>query len=159
MRQTLPPRKAMSNITDIIHRIGFGYKSLFRVVIRVVLFAIGAVAASALIAFPIWYLATQHIKTYTVASLAIFAAGLVVVAVRGVGKSIRSRGGTGVYLRDIIYPFLLSLGRTVIIIGSLYGIAILFSRALYGYAVGGTVVFIVISGYFLYVRGTKRTSR
>ncbi len=134
----------MSN-DGVFHRLGMGYRVVFRSLIALVAL-IGATAAVAvLVVFPLWYSAKHAPQIYSTSVVAILAALIMAVVVRSLfrlGRRIR-RGELqpGVFRRR-----LRAVGMTVLTVAMGYLAAVLAVRGYPLAAIGATLVFLVLIG-------------
>jgi hypothetical protein len=106
-----------------------------------------------LIALPLWLFATREPRIYTVLVLALFAAGLVFLVVRGIRRRAGSdEGGRRTPAVARLFTVLIAL----VSIAGLYSLAALLARGLWILGVFAVVVFGLLLWLLFGVRGALR---
>lgn len=142
----------MPRIPEWIGRVGRGlWGSLRRLAY---LFGMAALIGliSALIALPLWYLASLHRRIYTAGVLAAATAALALAVIRRTGRAVQAHGGVRGYVRGVLLPILKAAGFAVASLAVLYGAALLAGTGAIVPAVAAVGGWILLLGLLRYGR-------
>ena len=121
------------------------YRSLFSKLAVFILF-IGAVGAvSLLVALPLWYFASSNTQGFSIFALTLLC-GLGLFGIIRKSVSSRSEQPRGRRLFRNALKFILGIAFLI----GLYGIVLLFSRNMTGWAIPAVIAFVLLFGLYLY---------
>jgi len=118
----------------------------------------GSAALGLLIAWPLWFLATSWRKTYTIAVLALAAAGLAAALIRALIRRGRAR-------RDPGHPLKLALSTALAVLivlaalGGAYTLVVLFFRGIWFFAIPGALLWAGLLWLLARARGALNPRR
>jgi hypothetical protein len=146
-------RMIMLGLTELLRRILRGYRNAAVRIAWVALFLVVAVAISALIVYPLWFLAGNHPQGFTYGVLGFLGLLLVLWIGSRLRRGLEREGSLTGLFRSVILP---SLGRIAVaglLVVTAYVLAVAYAQGVLAVAVPGTVLFAGALGYLLYLRG------
>lgn len=133
-----------------LKRVATGYGRLVRNISKLLAVCVLIGIGSAIIAYPLWFLAVKHTKAYTLLCLSL----IVLLILSSIFRSIQKRlQGERNPLHALAALGFLVLKRTGLIIGVMiliYGLAILYLNRWYPFAILGTLAALILVGYAVY---------
>ncbi len=102
--------------------------------------------------FPLWFFSTHHRRGYSIFVLSVLAFLLIFLLTRRLIRSYKQHANAVSFLRHIILPAVVKIGRVSLYILSIYGIVLLYVYGLYLAAVSVSLIFLLLLAYFKYGR-------
>jgi hypothetical protein len=109
-----------------------------------------------IVAFPLWYFASNYTTGYTIFVAAALAAALLAVLIGRFVRLSREPGALRVFVKQKLLPILKKTAVVVASVAVVYGIAILISRGQAVAAILSAVAWLLLLGLFKYGRRGKR---
>lgn len=133
-------------MTDIPSRILKGWAGLARRAGFFLSFLAGSAALAIAIALPLWYAATRHSAAYSIAVIALLAAGGVFLAVRSARRARRAPRDPSRPRRTPL-SFLVGALKLVALGGGLYAALFLAFRGMWAFAIPAIALWLLLLGW------------
>lgn len=143
----------MPGLVELFRRILKGYRSAAVRVAWAVGFLVVAVAISAIIVYPLWFLAGSHPRAFTYGVLSLLGLLLALWIGSRLRRGLEREGSVSGLFRSVILPSLARIAAAVLMVVTAYVLAVAYAQGVLAVAVPGTVLLAAVLGYLLYLRG------
>jgi small-conductance mechanosensitive channel len=140
-------------VTDIPFRILKGWAGLARRAVFFLFIVAGSAALASAISLPLWYAATRHSTIYSIAVIAILAAGGAFLVVRSAQRARRAPRDPS-RPRRTVGSFLLAVLAVIVLAGGLYAALFLAFRGMWALAVPAIALWLALLGW----AGSRRSA-
>ncbi len=143
----------MPGLAEVSRRILRGYRNAAVRIAWTAGFLVAAVAISAAIVYPLWYLADTHAQAFTYGVLSLLALLFALWIVSRLRRGLEQEGSVSGLFRWLILPALARVAAAVLLVVAAYVLAVVYAQGVLAVAIPGTVLFAAALGYLLYLRG------
>ena len=149
--------KIVNEVKPILLSITRGYLRLGKGLAGVVSVIVILTASSAIIVFPLWYLAANHTRAFTITTLILLAAGLIFLLARRVYRDISGGKANKPQPEQIFFHVLWRIIKKVLFVSIGIAIAALYLNRIFAVAIPVSLLYFLIVGYLAFWRRSSST--
>ncbi|MEW5817496.1 MAG: hypothetical protein AB1798_19125 [Spirochaetota bacterium] len=143
------------DVNELLKKIFSGYLNTAKKLVVVLLFLALTGLTSAIVVFPLWYLATEHREVFTILVFFLFLSLVIFAVVMKVIRAFRPHQNPKEKISAFLRRFSARLLILLFFLSAVYLLAFLYTSGILLAAVPLTILFILILGYILYGRKYK----